>query len=62
MEVFVTEKYFDYDVALNTRSVWRPDKDEVVVEHGAVASLFHGGLPPPTSSSSPCCSFRLSHR
>ena len=25
-------------------------------------SLFHGGLPPPMSSSSPCCSFRLSHR
>ena len=23
---------------LNTRSVWRPDKDEVVVEHGAVAT------------------------
>ena len=27
-----------------------------------LVSLFHGGLPPPTSSSSPCCSFRLSHR
>ena len=24
--------------SLNTRSVWRPDKDEVVVEHGAVAT------------------------
>ena len=23
---------------MNTRSVWRPDKDEVVVEHGAVAT------------------------
>ena len=22
----------------NTRSIWRPDKDEVVVEHGAVAT------------------------
>ena len=30
--MFVTEEY------LNTRSVWRPDKDEVVVEHGAVAT------------------------
>ena len=34
----MTEKHFDYDAALNTRSVWRPDKDEVVVEHGAVAT------------------------
>ena len=23
---------------MNTRSIWRPDKDEVVVEHGAVAT------------------------
>ena len=23
---------------MNTHSVWRPDKDEVVVEHGAVAT------------------------
>ena len=30
--MFVTEEY------LSTRSIWRPDKDEVVVEHGAVAT------------------------
>ena len=23
---------------MNTRSIWRPDKDEVVVQHGAVAT------------------------
>ena len=34
----MTENQFDHNVALNTRSVWRPDKDEVVVEHGAVAT------------------------
>ena len=34
----MTEYHFDDDVALNTRSIWRPDKDEVVVEHGAVAT------------------------
>ena len=28
----------NHNADLNTRSVWRPDKDEVVVEHGAVAT------------------------
>ncbi len=31
-------KFINRSDTLNTRSVWRPDKDEVVVEHGAVAT------------------------